>query len=75
MQCTGPVSLKACAKDNALTFLPSMLFISVHMLNTVKEIQLMHNVTVYLSTFVFLVPQHVSANSYAVIKGVLLQTA
>jgi hypothetical protein len=30
-----------------------MLFTSVHTLNTVKEIQSMHSVTVYLSNFVF----------------------
>jgi uncharacterized protein YqhQ len=30
-----------------------MLLISVHMLSTVKDIQLMHKVTVYLSDFVF----------------------
>jgi hypothetical protein len=29
----------------------------------------MHSVTVYLSKFVLLVPQHVSANSYAIIRG------
>jgi hypothetical protein len=41
------------------------------MLNTVKEIQIMHSVTVYLSNFVLLVPQNVSANSYDIISGII----
>jgi hypothetical protein len=38
-----------CGKMGSCYF---MLFISVHMLSTVKEIQLMRNVTVYLPNFV-----------------------
>jgi hypothetical protein len=46
-----------------------MLFISVHMLNITKQIQLMNNI---FCLFIFLSsPQHVSASNYAIIKGAI----
>jgi hypothetical protein len=45
----------------------TLLFISVHVINTVKEIQLMHNAIVYFKPL-FLVPKHVSANNNYIIR-------
>jgi hypothetical protein len=47
-----------------------MLFISMHMLNTIKEkptyAQRYH---LFIKLLSFLIPQHVSAYSYAIIRG------
>jgi hypothetical protein len=44
-----------------------VFFFSVHLLNTVKEIQLMHNdICLFINV---LVPQHVSANIYTIVRG------
>jgi hypothetical protein len=47
-----------------------MLFISVHMINIAKQIQLMHNI-VYLFIFYSSFPLHFSSSNYANIKGAI----
>jgi hypothetical protein len=42
-----------CEISTYILFHDFVLFITVHMLNKIKEIQLMQNVTVYLPNFVF----------------------
>jgi hypothetical protein len=44
-----------------------MLFISVHMINITKQIQLMQNI-VHLFIFYLSSPRYVSASNYAIIK-------
>jgi hypothetical protein len=46
-----------------------MLFISVHMINIAKQIQLMHTI-IYLSLGLTS-PRHVSAGNYATVKGAI----